>query len=136
MKVFHVVALILVTFTLVTATAQDGMPTSKLSLLQAANIAENAMQGFNNADYAVWVNNWSDKMKAAIKERDFKVALEQLRGLGKFRYFTKAELVKAKTPGFVRWQFDGVFEKGAYRFVFTFAQDGDKVEGVLTEAIK
>jgi hypothetical protein len=61
--------------------AAQGSVTSRLSLAQAAEIAENALQAYNAGDYAVWSRDWSDAMKAAIKERDFMAFREQTSSL-------------------------------------------------------
>jgi hypothetical protein len=108
--------------------------TSKLTREQATAIAENALEAYNNGNYAAWSRDWSDTMKNGIKEPDFRLFRDELlRSKGKYVSIAGLELTKAKTAGFVRWVVTGNFEQGQVRFNFVFKQDGDKIEGVLPE---
>lgn len=110
-------------------------PTSKLTEAQAAEVAENALQALNTGDYAAWSRDWSDTMKAAIKDADFQAFRQEFRQIyGDYVALEKLELIPGKTPGSIRWAATGQFANGRARLNFAFYSDSDKIDGVFPEA--
>ena len=127
---------------LVTAVACGGKKTdsqSATSLLteeQAAEMAENALQAFNDGNYAGWSRDWSDTMKGAIKEADFLAYRQQVKAaLGEYQSIESITLTPGNNKGYVRWVVVTQFENGRMQFSFGFAEDGRLIEGVFPELL-
>jgi hypothetical protein len=116
-------------------TSQDSV-NSALTVEQATEIAENAMRGFKEGNYAVWSRDWTDAMKGAIKEGDFLSFREQvIANYGEYRSIASIEVLPGVNKGYVRWSVIANFEKGQLRFNFGFKEDGKLIEGVFSEAV-
>jgi hypothetical protein len=114
----------------------DQPVTSKLTEIQARQIIENALQAYNTNDRAGYVRDMDDAMKSMLSESGFKQLHDASKQQnGKFVSIAKIELAKGKTPGYIRWEAETVFEKTKLKAVFAFKQDGDKVTGVTFETI-
>lgn len=110
-------------------------PTSRLTEAQAAEMAENALQALNSGDYAAWSRDWSDTMKAAIKDADFQAFRQEFRQIyGDYVSLEKLELTPGQAPGTIRWAATGQFANGRARLNFAFFSDSDKIDGVFPEA--
>ncbi len=110
---------------------------SALSQDQAAEILENAMQGFQNGDYAAWSRDWSYKMKNAIREDTFLDFREQVTAqYDQFVSIDSVTMEPGKNQGYVRWVATCTFDKGQIRMNFSFPDDDVVIEGVFPEAVE
>jgi len=117
--------------------ATSGEMVSVLSQDQATEILENAMQGFQNGDYAAWSRDWSDAMKNAIPEKTFLDFREQVTAqYGQFVSIQSVEIQPGAEEGYVRWVATCDFEKAQIRMNFSFLNDDIEVEGVFPEAVE
>lgn len=107
---------------------------SPVSEEQAIEMAENALQGFNERDYATWSRDWSDTMKSAIDENGFLSFRDQFHGqLGNYTQLTGVSGSQGADQGTYRWTYDIQFENGAYRMWFGFKEGSTLIEGVSFE---
>lgn len=107
---------------------------SPVSEEQAIEMAENALQGFNNGDYEAWSRDWSDAMKSAIDEDAFLVFRDQFHAqLGDYTDLIEVSGDQGADPGTYRWTYDIQFEDGAYRMWFGFKEGSTLIEGVTFE---
>jgi hypothetical protein len=119
-----------------TVTTSQGSIHSGLTEAQATEIAENAMKGFREGNYAVWSRDWTDTMKGAIKEEGFLSYREQvIANYGEYQSIASIEQIQSQTKGYVRWSIIANFEKGQIRFNFAFKEDGRLIEGIFPEAV-
>lgn len=110
----------------------DPTPVSALTPQEATALAENAMQGLKNGDYAVWTRDWSAAMKGAIDEEGFLAYRRQLtEDMGAYQSLESVNMAPGLNKGYVRWLVVANFEKGQVEFAFGFRQDGKLVEGVF-----
>lgn len=117
--------------------AAEGEAVSVLTQEEATEIAENAMQGLANGDYAAWSRDWSDTMKGAIPEKAFLDFRKQVTGqYGQFVSIESVIMEPGKKQGYVRWAALCNFENGKVKFNFSFENDGRLIEGVLPEAVQ
>lgn len=113
------------------------LPTSRLTEEQATKMANETLDAFNKGDFAGYSRYWDSAMKAAIKDGDFQSFRDTIvKGAGKFVSVAGAELVHAKTAGYVKWIFACTFEKSQMYYALTFKQDGDQVVGAYLDAAK
>jgi hypothetical protein len=114
----------------------QGSPNSALTFEQATKLAENAMNGFKEGNYAAWSRDWTDAMKGAIKEADFLSYRQQvIANYGEYQSIASIEKLPGENKGYVRWSVIANFEKGQIRFNFGFKEDGKLIEGVFSEAV-
>jgi hypothetical protein len=119
-----------------TVTTSQGSIRSGLTEAQATEIAENAMKGLREGNYAVWSRDWTDTMKGAIKEEGFLSYREQvIANYGEYQSIASIEQIQSQTKGYVRWSIIANFEKGQIRFNFAFKEDGRLIEGIFPEAV-
>jgi hypothetical protein len=113
-------------------------PASKLTEAEAAAMLDSALQALNTGDYAAWTRDWSDDMKAAIKEADFLAYRDEvLAAYGAYEGMASLELLPgANGPQFVRWSAVADFEQGQIRFNFGFQRDGNQIVGLRPEAVE
>ncbi|HWG85269.1 MAG TPA: DUF3887 domain-containing protein [Deinococcales bacterium] len=134
MKASKAIALVPLAVLALANTRAESAVTSKVSARQALEIGSNALTAINSGDYKAYSRDWSAKMKAAIREREFLSWRDTvLRTAGKYQKIEKQELVAAKTPGFVKWVFTATFEKGSFLYNLSFPAEGNKVEGAFLE---
>lgn len=101
---------------------------------QATEMAENALQGFNDRDYAAWSRDWSDTMKAAIDEDAFYAFRDQYHGeLGDWVSINDLSGGPGADAGTYRWTYDLEFENGDYQMWFGFKEGSALIEGVTFE---
>lgn len=137
MKKFYSEISIVILMLVSACTAQQESVTSKLTREQAMAVVENALEAFDRGDYAAWSRDWSDDMKAAIKEKDFLGFRDNFMAkYGNYVAVSKLELLPGKNRGYVRWVATCEFAKSQLRFEFGFRPDGDKVTGVFAEEAK
>lgn len=117
------------------ASTSQGEVVSVLSQDEATDIIENAMQGFNDGDYAAWSRDWSYTMKNTIREENFLDFREQvITQYGQFVSIVSVTMEPGKNQGYVRWVAICNFEKGKIRMNFSFPDDDVVIEGVFPEA--
>ena len=103
---------------------------------QATEMAENALQAFNDRDYTAWSRDWSETMKSAIDEDAFLAFRDQYHDqLGDWRAITEVSGAPGSDEGTYRWTFDLEFEGGGYRMWFGFKEGSPLIEGVSFEEI-
>lgn len=108
---------------------------SPVSEDQAIAIADNALRGFNERDYAVWARDWSETMKSAIGEAAFLSFRDQYHAeLGDYVAITDTTGTPGDNPGVYRWAFDVEFTNAPYRMVLAFKEGSGLVEGIHFEA--
>lgn len=113
------------------AGSSDSNTVSPITQTEAIEIAEQAMQGFNERDYAQWAGDWSEAMQAAIDEDAFLGFRDTYHGqLGDFVAVTSVTGAPGNDPGVYRWTFDLEFENGQYGMYLAFTEDSKKVEGI------
>jgi hypothetical protein len=113
-----------------------GSTNSALTELQFTEMAENALQGFADGDYAAWSRDWSSTMKGAIQEKDFLAYRQQVvDSVGAYQSIASIEKQQGMDEGYVRWSVVANFEKGQIRFNFGFKEDGTQIEGIFPEAV-
>jgi hypothetical protein len=118
------------------ATSPQERIKSALTLEAATEMAENAMTGFAEGNYAAWSRDWTGAMKSAVKESDFLSYREQVTAnYGAYQSIDSIEKQPGVNKGYVRWSVIANFEKGQIRFNFGFKEDGKLIEGVFPEAI-
>ncbi len=101
---------------------------------QAIEMAERALEGFNDGNYAAWSGDWSPEMKAAIDEASFLSFREQAHALlGDYVEIAGVTGAAGSAAGTVRWTFDIQFERGPYRMWFGFKEGSPLIEGVTFE---
>ena len=137
MKSNWLVWLMLVVVVMLGACSESGgEAVSVLSAEEASEIFENAMQGFEDADYTVWSRDWTDEMKTGIPEEAFLAYREQVvEQYGNLVSVDQAEISPGAKAGYVRWSAIATFETGQIRFTFSFKDDGRLIEGVFPEEI-
>lgn len=114
----------------------QGSLNSALTVEEATEMAENAMTGFAEGNYAIWSRDWTEAMKSAIKESDFLSYREQvLADYGTYQSIASIEKQPGVNKGYVRWSVVANFEKGQMRFNFGFKEDGKLIEGIFPEAV-
>lgn len=107
-------------------------PVSVFTQAQAAELAENAMQGFATGDYAAWSRDWSEGMKGAVAEDTFLAYRQEvISTMGAYQSIESVTIAPSTTEGYVRWVVVANFEKGQMEFAFSFRQDGRLVEGIF-----
>jgi len=107
---------------------------SPISEDQAIEMAENALQAFNDGDYAAWSRDWSETMKSAIDEEAFLAFRDQFHAqLGDYTAVTNVTGAQGSDRGTYRWTYDIQFENGAYRMWFGFKGESPLIEGVSFE---
>lgn len=117
--------------------APQGEVISILSQDEATEILENAMQGFQNGDYAAWSRDWSYAMKNAIREDAFLDFREQVSAqYGQFVSIQSIEIQPGAKEGYVRWVATCDFEKAQIKMNFSFLSDGVEIEGVFPEVVE
>ena len=103
---------------------------------QATEMAENALQAFNERDYTAWSRDWSETMKGAIGEDAFFAFRDQYHGqLGNWVAITNVNGGPGVDEGTYRWTFDLEFENGGYRMWLGFKEGSPLIEGVSFEEI-
>jgi hypothetical protein len=118
------------------AYSEDGV-SAKVDRATATAMIENALTAFNAGDYNSYTRDWSDTMKAAIKEKDFLAVRAQISDqVGRFVEITELKLVPGQNPGIVRWVATARFERSPAVFWIAFPADGTKIEGARFEPIK
>lgn len=111
--------------------------TSILTQEEATEIAENAMQGLADGDYAAWSHDWSYAMKNAIREDAFLDFREQVTAqYGRFVSIQSVEIQPGAQEGYVRWVATCDFEKAQIKMNFSFLSDGVEIEGVFPELVE
>lgn len=119
------------------STGSDQPVTSKLTEAQARQMIASALQAYNANDHAGYVRDMDDAMKGVLTEAGFKQLYDSgMQQYGKFISISKIALVKAQTPGFIRWDTEMQFEKVKLKGEFAFKQDGDKIAGARYEVIR
>ena len=139
MKRYQLLGWIVLMGLLVTAVACSGSgntanqsPVSVFTEAQAAELAENAMQGFATGDYAAWSRDWSEVMKGAISEDAFLTYRQEvITAMGTYQSIESVTIAPSTAEGYVRWVVVANFEKGQMEFAFSFRQDGKLVEGIF-----
>jgi hypothetical protein len=118
------------------AGSPQGRLNSALTVEEATEMAENAMTGFAEGNYAAWSRDWTEAMKSAVKERNFLSYREQvIADYGAYQSIASIEKQPGANEGYVRWSIVATFEKGQIRFNFGFKEDGKLIEGIFPEAI-
>jgi hypothetical protein len=103
---------------------------------QALEMADSALQAFNDRDYAAWSRDWSETMKAAIDEEAFLSFRDEYHAeLGNWTGISNAVGGPGAAAGSYRWTFDLDFENGPYRMWFGFKEGSPLIEGVSFEDI-
>lgn len=103
---------------------------------QATEMAENALEAFNDRDYTAWSRDWSESMKAAIDEDAFLAFRDQYHGqLGNWTAITNLSGGPGADEGTYRWTYDLEFENGVYRMWFGSKEGSPLIEGVSFEEI-
>lgn len=98
---------------------------------EAVDIAENALQGYNDGDYATWSRDWSPAMTSAISEEAFLAFREAYQGeLGDWLAIEDVTGAPGESDGVYRWTFDVEFENADYVVWFAFAEGSPLVEGI------
>ena len=112
-----------------TSAAPTGAPL--VSEARATEIATNALEALNAGDYAGYSRDWSETMKAAIKEQDFLRFRDAV--LANVGHYVSIESVARSSvkPGTYRYTFTVRFERGSSTLAFGFRDGGTKVEGVF-----
>ena len=101
---------------------------------QATEMAENALQAFNDRDYTAWSRDWSETMKSAIGEDAFFAFRDQYHGqLGNWIAITNVSGGPGADERTYRWTYDLDFENGEYRMWFGFKEGSPLIEGVSFE---
>lgn len=109
---------------------------SPVTEAQATEVAESALRGFNDRDYAVWSGDWSETMKGAIDEEAFLAFRDEFHAqLGDWTAITNVSGGSGADEGTYRWTFDLEFENGSYRMWFGFKEGSLLIEGVSFEEI-
>lgn len=129
-----VLAFFLALSTLAACAQSSAAVASPVSEDQAVEMAERALQGFNDRDYETWSADWSPAMKEAIDESAFLSFRDQARAqLGDYVEISKVTGATGSDPGTYRWTFDVQFERGPYRMWFGFKEGSSLIEGVTLE---
>lgn len=129
-----VLALVLAFSTLAACAQSSAAVPSPVTEDQVVEMAERALEGFNDGDYALWSGDWSPEMKAAIDETAFLSFREQTQALlGDYVEITGVTGAPGSDAGTFRWTFDIQFERGPYRMWFGFKEGSPLVEGVTFE---
>lgn len=109
---------------------------SPVTEAQATEMAESALRGFNDRDYAAWSGDWSETMKSAIDEGAFLAFRDEFHAqLGDWTAITNLSGGPGADEGTYRWTFDLEFENGGYRMWFGFKEGSPLIEGVSFEEI-
>jgi hypothetical protein len=99
-------------------------------------MAENALQAFNDRDYAAWSEDWSETMKAAIDEEGFLAFRDQFHAdLGDWTGISNVKGGTGTAAGTYRWTYDLEFENGSYQMWFGFKEGSPLIEGVSFEEL-
>lgn len=105
--------------------------TSPVTEDQAIEIADNALVGYNLADYEVWTRDWSQTMTAAIGPDAFASFQEEYHAvLGDYLAIARAEGGAGADAGTYRWTFDVQFENAEIQMILGFKAGSPLVEGV------
>lgn len=105
--------------------------TSPVTEDQAIEIADNALVGYNLADYEVWTRDWSQTMTAAIGPEAFVSFQEEYHAvLGDYVAITGAEGGQGADAGTYRWTFDVQFENAEIQMILGFKAGSPLIEGV------
>lgn len=129
-----VLAFLLAVSTLAACAQSSAAVPSPVSEEQAVEMAERALQGFNNGDYEAWSADWSPKMKDAIDESAFLSFRDQAHALlGDYVEISKVTGAAGADAGTFRWTFDVQFEGGPYRMWLGFKEGSSLIEGVTFE---
>lgn len=120
---------------LVSACSQDQTSVgSPVSEEEVTEMAENALEAFNDADYASWSRDWSDTMKAAIGDDAFLAFRDQAHAqLGNYVAINDVTGSQGEDPGTYRWTFDVEFENSSHIMWFGFKEGSKLIEGVTFE---
>lgn len=107
---------------------------SPVSEDQAIEMAENALEAFNEGDYSAWSRDWSETMKSAIDEQAFLAFRDEFHAqLGDYTAVTNVTGAQGSDRGTYRWTYDIQFENGDYRMWFGFKEGSPLIEGVSFE---
>lgn len=116
-----------------TTAAPTGGSTPPVDEARATAIAQNALEGYNSGDYAVWARDWSETMLGVIKDKDFQAVRAQLmETAGRFVSIDGVTYRESK-PGVHRYTFAVTFERMPGTFWISFVGDSPKIEGVKFE---
>lgn len=111
--------------------AADDEIVAEVSKEEATAVANVAMDGMNDGDYAKWTTRWDETMKGAIKEPDFqKGRLTFLDTYGEFESIVSTRMTEGQDPGYVRFSFLMQHERGQVVLVHVYPKDGDEIVGV------
>ncbi len=129
-----VLAFFLAVSTLAACAQPSAAVASPVTENQAVEMAERALEGFNDGDYAAWSGDWSPAMKAAIDESAFLAFRDQAHALlGDYVEITGVTGAAGSDPGTFRWTFDVQFERGPYRMWLGFKEGSSLIEGATFE---
>jgi len=111
--------------------ADDVGVVAEVSKEEATAVANVAMEGMNEGDFAKWTTRWDESMTGAIKEPAFQELRSGfLETYGAFESIVSTRLTEGQDPKNVRFSFLMQHEKGLVVLVHAYPKDGEEIVGV------
>lgn len=101
-----------------------------LSDAQISGVTENVLQALNENDYARFIQDFSDEMKAAFSEAQF-IQLRDLLQTTSGSYLSLGEPSLSNAQGYVVYRFPCQFDLEEVIVTITFKIGGEQVEGLF-----